>query len=51
VLQQLPWSVAFGTMWFFLLFIAGTLSQLVLMQPLITFLEDELTWRHRTAVL
>jgi len=51
VLQQLPWSVAFGTMWFFLLFIAGTLSQLALMQPLITFLEDELTWRHSTAVL
>ena len=42
VLQQLPWSVVFGTMWFFLLFIAGTLSQLALMQPLITFLEDEL---------
>ena len=51
VLQQLPWGVVFGTAWFFLLFIAGTLSQLALMQPLITFLEDELRWRHRTAVL
>ena len=51
VLQQLPWGVAFGTAWFFLLFIAGTLSQLALMQPLITFLQDELRWSHRKAVL
>jgi neurotransmitter:Na+ symporter, NSS family len=34
VLQQLPWHVAFGMAWFFLLFSAGTLSQLALMQPL-----------------
>ena len=51
VLQQLPWHVAFGTSWFFLLFIAGTLSQLALMQPLITFLQDDLRWSHRKAVL
>jgi neurotransmitter:Na+ symporter, NSS family len=51
VLQQLPWHVAFGTAWFFLLFIAGTLSQLALMQPLITFLQDDLRWSHRKAVL
>jgi len=51
VLQQLPWHVAFGTAWFFLLFIAGTLSQLALMQPLITFLQDDLAWSHCKAVL
>jgi NSS family neurotransmitter:Na+ symporter len=51
VLQQLPWHVAFGTAWFFLLFIAGTLSQLALMQPLVTFLQDDLRWSHRKAVL
>jgi hypothetical protein len=51
VRQQLPWHVAFGTAWFFLLFIAGTLSQPALMQPLITFLQDDLRWTHREAVL
>jgi neurotransmitter:Na+ symporter, NSS family len=51
VLPQLPWHVAFGTAWFFLLLIAGTLSQLALMQPLITFLQDDLGWSHRKAVL
>ncbi|MGH8056175.1 MAG: hypothetical protein ACREOH_02895 [Candidatus Entotheonellia bacterium] len=50
VLQQLPLPVVFGTAWFFLLFIAGTLSQLALMQPLITFLQDDLHWSHRKAV-
>jgi NSS family neurotransmitter:Na+ symporter len=34
-----------------LLFIAGTLAQLALMQPLITFLGDELQWSHRKSVL
>jgi hypothetical protein len=33
------------------LFIAGTLSQLALMQPLSTFLQDDLGWSHRKAVL
>jgi SNF family Na+-dependent transporter len=50
VLQQLPWHVAFGTAWFSLLLIAGTLSQLALMQPLIPFLQDGLGWRPREAV-
>ncbi|MBI1909128.1 MAG: sodium-dependent transporter [Deltaproteobacteria bacterium] len=51
VLQQLPWQTALGTAWFFLLFIAGTLSQISLTLPLITFLEDELDWDHKKAVL
>ena len=51
VLQQLPWGAVFGAAWFFLLFIAGTLAQLALMQPLITFLQDELQWSHRKSVL
>jgi SNF family Na+-dependent transporter len=51
VLQQLPWGAVFGSAWFFLLFIAGPLAQLRLMQPLITFLEDELQWSHRKSVL
>ena len=51
VLQHLPYSLALGTIWFFLLFIAGTLSQIALTQPLITFLKDELGWSHRKAVL
>lgn len=51
VLQYLPWSVLLGTAWFFLLFIAGTLSQLALTFPLITFLEDELKWPHKKAVV
>jgi SNF family Na+-dependent transporter len=51
VLQQLPYSLALGAAWFFLLFIAGTLSQLALTHPLITFLQDELKWSHKKAVL
>jgi NSS family neurotransmitter:Na+ symporter len=50
VLQRMPWSLLLGTAWFFLLFIAGTLSQLALTFPLITFLEDELKWPHKKAV-
>ncbi|RPJ40714.1 MAG: sodium:calcium symporter, partial [Candidatus Latescibacterota bacterium] len=51
VLQQLPLSLVLGTAWFFLLFIAGTLSQIALTHPLITFLHDELRWSHKKAVL
>jgi len=52
VLQRLPLSMLFGTCWFFLLFIAGTLAALALMQPAVSFLEDELRWTHnRSAVV
>jgi SNF family Na+-dependent transporter len=51
VLQNLPWSIFMGTAWFFLLFIAGTLSQIALVHPMITFLQDELKWSRKKAVL
>lgn len=51
VLQQLPGSLVFGTLWFFLLFIAGTLSQIALTYPLITFLQDELQWSRKKSVI
>jgi neurotransmitter:Na+ symporter, NSS family len=51
VLQHTPWSLLFGTAWFFLLFIAGTLSQLALTFPMIAFLQDELKWPYKKAVI
>ncbi|MEW6041151.1 MAG: sodium-dependent transporter [Elusimicrobiota bacterium] len=50
VLERLPMSIVCGTSWFFLLFIAGTLSQIALVYPGITFLQDELKWSRKKAV-
>jgi SNF family Na+-dependent transporter len=51
VLQNLPLATLMGTIWFFLLFVAGTLSEIALVQPAITFLQDELGWPRRRAAL
>lgn len=50
VFGKLPLSALLGFMWFFLLFIAGITSSVALVQPLVTFLKDELGWNHKKAV-
>jgi len=50
ILNRIPWGELFGFFWFFLLFLAGVTSSISLMQPLISFLEDEFGWsRQRSA--
>jgi SNF family Na+-dependent transporter len=50
IFQKLAFGKLLGTMWFFLLFIAGITSSVALMQPLITFLKDELGCTHKKAL-
>lgn len=50
IFQKLAFGQLLGTMWFLLLFIAGITSSVALMQPLITFLKDELGYTHKKAL-
>ncbi len=50
IFQKIPLGAFFGAVWFGLLFIAGITSSVGLIQPLLTFLEDELKWSRRKAV-
>jgi SNF family Na+-dependent transporter len=51
VLNRIPFGDIFGFYWFFLLFLAGITSSISLLQPLLSFLEDEFGWeRHKAAV-
>jgi len=50
VLNHIPFSEAFGFMWFFLLFLAGVTSSVSLAQPAIAFLEDEFNISRKKAV-
>lgn len=50
VFQKISFGPLLGFMWFALLFIAGITSSVALLQPLITFLKDELGWSHNKAV-
>ncbi|MCX7846609.1 MAG: sodium-dependent transporter [bacterium] len=51
ILNRIPFGDIFGFYWFFLLFLAGITSSISLMQPVISFLEDEFGWnRHKAAV-
>ena len=49
ILNRIPWGELFGFFWFFLLFIAGVTSSISLMQPIISFLEDEFGWTRKKA--
>jgi len=42
IFQRIPWGRFFGTIWFFLLFLAGLTSAVALGQTVIAFLQDEL---------
>lgn len=50
VLNQIPLSMLFGFIWFFLLFLAGITSSVSLAQPAIAFLEDEFDISRKKAV-
>jgi len=51
IFQKLPAGQLFGTLWFFLLFIAGVLSSIALAQPMMAFLQDEFKLSRRSAAL
>lgn len=51
ILNRIPFGEIFGFYWFFLLFLAGITSSISLLQPLVSFLEDEFGWdRHKAAI-
>ncbi|HUT85985.1 MAG TPA: hypothetical protein VMW66_04015 [Elusimicrobiales bacterium] len=50
VFGQMPFGSVMGTLWFFLLFLAGITSSVAMMQPVISFLKDELCFSHKKAV-
>ncbi len=51
IMNRIPFGDIFGFYWFFLLFLAGITSSISLMQPIISFLEDEFGWsRHKAAI-
>lgn len=51
IFNQMQGGAFVGFLWFLLLFIAGVTSSVSLIQPMITFLEDELKWnRHQSVV-
>ncbi len=51
ILNRLPLGNIFGFFWFFLLFLAGVTSSISLMQPIISFLEDEFGWSRHKSVM
>ncbi|MEF3280162.1 MAG: sodium-dependent transporter [Elusimicrobiota bacterium] len=50
IFQNLSFGSIMGTIWFLLLFLAGITSSVALIQPLISFLEDELDISRKKAV-
>lgn len=50
IFQKLFGGSILGTLWFFLLFIAGVTSSVALLQGPISFLQDELGWSRKKAV-
>ncbi|NPA12525.1 MAG: sodium:calcium symporter [Aquificae bacterium] len=51
IFANIPYGQFFSFIWFLLLFFAGITSSIALSQPAIAFLEDELGWSKKKAVL
>lgn len=51
IFENIPWGRFFGTLWFFLLFIAAITSSVGLVQPVVAFFEDEFGWGRKKAVV
>jgi SNF family Na+-dependent transporter len=51
IFQRIPLGQLFGTVWFFLLFIAGITSAVAIVQPFIAFLQDEFQLNRKKATL
>ncbi|NLF38050.1 sodium-dependent transporter [bacterium] len=49
IFSRIPWGEVFGFYWFFMLFLAGITSSISLMQPVVSFLEDEFGFNRRKA--
>lgn len=51
VFNRMPGGEIFGFYWFILLFVAGITSSISLLQPAVSFLEEELGLRRKPAIL
>jgi SNF family Na+-dependent transporter len=51
IFTKMPWGGLFCVLWFLLLFIAGVTSSISILQPAISFLEDEFHFSRRRTVL
>jgi SNF family Na+-dependent transporter len=51
IFQKLPLGQLFGTIWFFLLFLAGITSSVAMAQPLMAFLQEEFKMTRKHAAL
>lgn len=51
IFNRIPFGEIVGFYWFFLLFLAGITSTISLMQPIISFLEDEFEWNRHTSAI
>lgn len=51
IFSSLPFGSLYAFVWFLLLFVAGITSSIAITQPIITFLEDELGFSRKKAVL
>jgi len=51
VFAKMPLASLLQFIWFLLLFFAGITSSISIIQPTISFLEDELSWKHNQSVL
>lgn len=51
IFSSLPFGSLYAFIWFLLLFFAGITSSIAITQPIITFLEDELKFSRKKAVL
>lgn len=51
IFQKIPLGQVFGTIWFFLLFVAGITSSVAITQPFMSFLQDEFQLNRRKATI
>jgi len=51
IFGKIPMGALFSGLWFLLLFIAGITSSVSLIQPAVSFLEDEFKWNRKKSVL
>ena len=51
IFQKLPLGQLFGTLWFFLLFLAGVTSSVAMAQPLMAFFQEEFKVSRKNAAL
>lgn len=50
IIGEMPFPQFFSLVWFLILFAAGLTSTISLLQPLITFMEDEFSWSKKRCI-